>query len=140
MKKVLMVLVLSFMACKSTEETTVTKQNELLLQYSKGPCLGGKCPVYDFLIYPNGDFVFKNVKGIESDKEIKGRLPSKKIKQLKALLQKLKAPTNFKRIRDLPVSTLKFNGKSYKYHANKTQGELKDVNTLVETLVLGIRE
>lgn len=138
MKKVYMVLILSLFACKTGQEAAVAVQKEPLLHYSKGPCLG-RCPVYDFWIYPDGTFSYKRAKGGTSNREIKGRLATEEIKRLKTFLQHdLGTPVTFKRIRDLPVSKLRFNGKKYEYHASKTKGPLKKANRYIEEIVRGI--
>lgn len=133
-----MILILSIFACKSGEEVVAAQQKEPLLHYSKGPCLG-RCPVYDFWVYPDGTFIYKKAKGIKSNREITGRLTSEEMDQLKISLQNnLGAPPSFIKVRDLPVSKLRFNGKKYEYHANKIKEGLKEVNTLIEGIVAEI--
>lgn len=138
MKKVYMILILSIFACKSGEEVVAAQQKESLLHYSKGPCLG-RCPVYDFWIYSDGSFIYKRAKGIKSHRELSGRLTTEKLEKLQTSLQdNLGEPITFKKVRDLPVSKLRFNGKKYEYHANKIKDELKRVNTLIEGMVAEI--
>ncbi|MEX0315239.1 MAG: DUF6438 domain-containing protein [Allomuricauda sp.] len=138
MKKVYMILILSLFACKSNKEAMVLQEKEPLLHYSKGPCLG-KCPVYDFWIYSDGNFIYKKVKGIKSNREIKGKLTLEEMEKLKTSLQNnLGEPISFKKVRDLPVSRLRFNGKKYEYHANKIKNGLKKANTLIEVMIAKI--
>ncbi len=130
-----MILVLALFACKSGGEVVVAQQKEPLLHYSKGPCLG-RCPVYDFWIYPDGNFTFKKTKGLKANGEIKGMLTTEEMKNLKTVLEnKLGEPGIFTRVRDLPISKLRYAGKKYEYHANKTEAGLKEVNTLMENIV-----
>ncbi|MGW9685477.1 DUF6438 domain-containing protein [Flagellimonas sp. 2504JD1-5] len=130
-----MIMILALFACRSGEEAVAIQQKEPLLHYSKGPCLG-RCPVYDFWVYPDGNFVYKRARGTKSNREIKGRLTSEEMEKLKKYLHNnLIEPVVFNRIRDLPVSTLRFNGKKYEYHANKIKAGLKEVNTLIESIV-----
>ncbi|WP_420602597.1 DUF6438 domain-containing protein [Flagellimonas sp.] len=138
MKKIYMILVFTLFACKSGEGTSAIPQGEPLLQYSKGPCLG-RCPVYDFMVYPDGNFTYKNVRAIGPNKEIKGRLATEEMEKLtSALKSELGTPSAFKRVRDLPITKLKFDTKKYEYHASKISEGLKKVNTLIEDMVAGI--
>ena len=135
MKKVYVILILSLFACKPGKEAVAVQEGEPMLHYSKGPCLG-RCPVYDFWIYPNGNFMYKKAKGIKSNGPITGRFTSAEMEKLKTSLQNnLEEPQIFKRVRDLPISKIRFDGKTYEYHANKAKGGLNKVNTLIEDMV-----
>ncbi|SNY95434.1 DUF6438 domain-containing protein [Flagellimonas pacifica] len=138
MKKIYMVLILLSFACKSGEEAVVTQQKEPLLHYSKGPCLG-RCPVYDFWVYHDGNFIYKKVNGIKSNREITGKLTSEKMKKLKISLKNdLGEPVLFKKVRDMPISKLRFNGKKYEYHSTKIKDGLKRTNILIEGMIAEI--
>lgn len=108
---------------------------EMLLFYSKGPCLG-KCPVYDLAIYTDGTVRYKGVSKVDKKGVFEYQLSSETIGELTLLLENsLTVPIAFRRIRDIPVTTLKFRGKKYKFHASRAENRLKAVNTKVEDLI-----
>ena len=118
-------MILLVLSCRPAK----TDRNDLLLSYSKGPCLG-RCPVYDFKVFANGHYVYR--KGGRSAYERQGRLSETKMKELTtALKQGIEVPDTFRRIRDLPVTKLRFGGNTYEYHASRTAGRLKRLDRII---------
>lgn len=136
MKKILMLLILVTFSCKSSKEIVAIQKADALVYYSKGPCLGDRCPVYDFWVFSNGDVLYKTPKGPSAQRERHGKLSSKEIANLAILLNNnLGTPPVFKRTRDLPITTIRFDGEKYEYHASKIDAGLKVANSKIEALV-----
>ncbi|MEK6155084.1 DUF6438 domain-containing protein [Flavobacteriaceae bacterium 3-367] len=136
MKKAMMLLILVVLSCKSGKNGAMDTNNEnTLLYYSKGPCLG-KCPVYDLWVFTNGTVLFKGVDKVKHKGEVTMELSSEEIGNLALLLEhNLAEPTIFGKVRDLPVTTLRYEGKEYEYYVTKIDGQLKEVNSKIEQLV-----
>ncbi len=128
-----MILILALFSCKPGKNKGAgTDKKNVLLYYAKGPCLG-RCPVYHLWVFTDGTILYKGVDKGDQKKEIKSRLSSNAIADLVMLLDSdLVRPMRLNRIRDIPVTTLKFDGKEYEYHASQVKGQLKKVNLKIE--------
>jgi len=136
MKTIIILLILTVSTCKSGKTTTTPQhKNDLLLQYSKGPCLG-KCPVYDLYIYKDGTVSFRGVDNVIQKRVIKSYLSPHILKDIMDTLRKESddfEPTI--KIRDLPITTLRYGNKEYKYHTSRVNGKLKELNSKIEEIV-----
>jgi hypothetical protein len=132
----MILLLLTICSCKTTKnEILENTQQELLLFYSKGACLG-KCPVYDLVVYDNGAVIYNGIAKVEQKGELKNKLSSEQFSELKTILtENLGQPTEFKKIRDVPVTTLRFNDKKYEYHASRSGSALKKVEEKIQGLL-----
>lgn len=129
-------MILGLFSCKSGKTAVPLDKQEALIHYSKGPCLGDRCPIYDLWIFPDGSYVYKTPKGAYSDREKSGTLSQTELSDLLETLNSgLKVPTPFKQIRDRPTTKLAYEGKTFKYHASRTKGSLTKVNAKLENLV-----
>ena len=137
MKRTALLFIIMLSACKANKDTASVQEKEPLLHYAKGPCLG-RCPVYDFWVYLDATFIYKDIK---NNREIKGTLSPEEMEKLTTSLQgTIGTPYTFKRIRDLPVSKLRFGTEKYVYHASRVTGKLKATNILIEAIVKRLYE
>ena len=132
----MIVLILIMFSCKSAEKSLEEpSKNNVLVYYSKGPCLG-KCPVYDLWIYKDGTVIYKGVDKVNYKGEIRTNLSSDELEILQsALSEEGFEVENFKRVRDLPITRLKYGIEDRKFYVSKIYGPLKKVNTLLELIV-----
>lgn len=132
----MILLILALASCKSGNQATSSVDNkDTVLQYSKGPCLG-RCPVYNLRVFSDGMVLYESRDAKRQKVSVISQLSREEVGQLSAFLgNSLDAPTLFKRIRDRPVTVLKYDDKEYEYHASKIDGLLKQVNTRIEDLV-----
>lgn len=130
-----MVLTLLFSCKTGNYSTGKDNQKEVLIYYSKGPCLG-KCPIYDFWVFTDGNFVYKEANKTRSNKNIKGQLAFEEVDDLvKFMKEQLGHPTIFRPIRDKPKTVLRFEDKEFEYYATKINGSLKEVDIKLTGLV-----
>jgi len=130
-------MILTLTSCKSSSplgEPDIKK--DTVLEYSKGSCLGGRCPVYNIRVYSDGMVVYERKDAQQKRTPIITQLSRDETVDLIAFLDaNLNEPDIFKRIRDRPVTVLKYDNKAYQYHASKIDGILKQVNSRIENLV-----
>ncbi|EZH71340.1 hypothetical protein ATO12_08095 [Aquimarina atlantica] len=136
MKYVMMILIMVSFSCQSTKNTTVnTPQDEALVYYSKGSCMG-KCPVYDVWIYEDGSVSYSGIHHVSVKGNIKTKLEEQEFRALKTMLNKdLYEDLAFKKVRDKPITTLRFNGKEYRYYSSKIDGALKEIDTTLKNAI-----
>ncbi len=138
MKHLSLVFILIMFSCKTSEN--VVKEptdSEVFIYYSKGRCLG-KCPVYDLWIHKDGTVVYQPIENIGKKGKYFAKLSPTQLDALQAALAEDFEVASFKRVRDLPVTRLKHGLKDHKYYASKIEGQLKKVNTLLESIVSSI--
>lgn len=136
MKKTLIILMLGLFSCKSGKTNITMNKGEAMLHYSKGPCLGDRCPVYDLWIFPDGSYLYKTPKGALTNREKSGSLSKVELDDIQETMKSgLENPTPFNRVRDIPITTLAYGGKIHKYHASRTKGKLMEMNAKLEDLV-----
>ncbi len=133
MKRLLAMMILTLLSCKTTQKAQQSA-SETLLSYSKGACLGN-CPVYDVAIDQNGILSYNGLRNVPVLGKQTKKLSPQELTSLLALLKEMDSPKPFKKIRDKPVTVLKYNQKKYSYHATNTSGNLKKINTVIENLV-----
>ncbi|WP_159025741.1 DUF6438 domain-containing protein [Aquimarina sp. Aq78] len=142
MKYVMIVLIMVNFSCQSTKNTaTDTSKDEALVYYSKGSCMG-KCPVYDVWIYEDGSVFYSGIQHVSAKGNIKTKLKEEEFRALKTILNKgLNEDLAFKKVRDWPITTLRFNGKEYKYYSSKIHGTLKEIDNklkkAIDSITLG---
>jgi len=136
MKKLLILVLIGMFSCKSSKSGIMeNNQKEAMLFYSKGPCLG-KCPVYDFTIFSDGTLIYNGISKVEKKGQLNGKLTSKQLSDLKAILKEnLGEPENFRKIRDIPITTLRFNDKKYEYHSSRNNTTMKFVEAEIQKLI-----
>ncbi|PKV48242.1 hypothetical protein ATE84_0237 [Aquimarina sp. MAR_2010_214] len=139
MKCVMMILIMVGFSCQSTKSTSANvSKDEALVYYSKGPCLG-KCPVYDLWIYHDGSISYSGINHVSVKGNISRKLEEQELKELKRILNKDSYGDRvFKKIRDRPITTLRFNGKEYKYYSNKIDGALKEIDVKLKNVMNNI--
>ncbi|MEM9649145.1 MAG: DUF6438 domain-containing protein [Bacteroidota bacterium] len=137
MKKVIVIMTLVLFSCRSNEKILGQEMaNETLISYSKGPCLGGRCPVYQLEVYTDGTYYLKKSKGAYSQRKLEGKLSDDDLTALHQILNSTPGTVEpFRRIRDVPVTSLTYNGKKHKYHASRIEGPLHTINSRIEELV-----
>lgn len=130
-----MLLILVGFSCQSTKKTSaVTSESEALVYYSKSPCRG-KCPVYDVWIYEDGSIFYSGISNTTNG-NVKSKLEKQELQELKAMLkQGVYEDLNFKKVLDRPITTLRFNGKEYKYYSSKIDGEIKQLDIKLKNTV-----
>ncbi|MFS4467504.1 DUF6438 domain-containing protein [Maribacter sp. 2210JD10-5] len=140
MKNVIMILIVLLFSCKTGKHArTDNIEKEVLLYYSKGPCMG-KCPVYNLWVFVDGTVLYREVFMAKEKKTISGKLSTEEMWNLTNLLKNsLGYPTPFRRIRDRPVTILQFDGKEFEYHASKIKDPLKEANDGIEALVKSLK-
>jgi len=136
MKNLIIVMLLTILSCKTSKNRILeNNQQEVLLFYSKSPCLG-KCPVYDLTVLEDGTLLYMGIAKVEQKGELKKKLSSEQISNLKAILKEnLGEPEQFKKIRDIPITTLLFNNKKYEYHSSRTSSSIKKVEEKIQVFV-----
>jgi len=144
MKKMIFILMIPLLCCKSGNYSVAkADQKEQLVYYSKGPCLGN-CPVYDFWVFKDGTFLYKDANKSRRNNTVRGRLAPDKVNDLMLFLKtNLEYPTLFRRIRDKPITILRFEGMEFEYYSTKVDGGLKEADTrmmgMIKRLSLGRR-
>lgn len=144
MKYTMIVLIMVSFSCQSTKNTSANpSKDEALVYYSKGSCLG-KCPVYDVWIYKDGSVSYSGIHHVSAKGNIETKLEERELRELKTMLNK--GPYKdlaFKKVRDWPITTLRFNGKEYKYYSSKLDGALKEIDTklknTIDSITLGYK-
>lgn len=139
MKYIVIILITAVFSCKSGKNTSVNVlTDKILVHYSKGSCLG-KCPVYDVWIYQDGSVSYLGIRHVSAKRNIKTKLEEKEFRELKTMLNKgIHENMSFKKVRDLPITTLRYNGKEHKYHSSKVDGMAKELNMMLENIVYKI--
>ncbi|WP_160111923.1 DUF6438 domain-containing protein [Aquimarina sp. AU58] len=136
MKYVMIILIMVSFSCQSTKNTTAnTSEDEALVYYSKGSCMG-KCPVYDVWIYEDGSVSYSGIHHVSVKGNIKAKLEEQEFRALKTMLNKDSYEgLAFKKVRDKPITTLRFNGKEYKYYSSRIDGALKEIDTTLKNAI-----
>lgn len=110
-------------------------QNKVLLYYSKGPC-SGKYPKFDLWIFEDGRVIYKEVYQVRDFGEIRILLSKEDIDAfMKLLANSSRYPIQGINGRDLPITTLKYNGKEFEFYASTVDGPLKEIDTKIESLL-----
>ena len=92
--------------------------------------------MYDLWIYKDGTVIYKGVDKVNYKGEIRTNLSSDELEILQsALSEEGFEVENFKRVRDLPITRLKYGIEDRKFYVSKIYGPLKKVNTLLELIV-----
>jgi len=141
MKIIMILLILTLTSCKSGNPATTSVEKKItVLEYSKSPCLG-RCPVYTLIVFSDGIVLYES-RDVELKKvSVICQLSREQMEQLTSLLaNSLEEPILFQRIRDRPVTVLKYDDNRYEYHASKIDGLLKQVNTRIEHLVAQVND
>jgi hypothetical protein len=111
------------------------KRNDAFLSLSKGKCLDD-CPVYDLLIFNDGQVIYKGIEHVEKIGIHKMSISLEAISHLNDLLNKM-VPQNIGSLRERkkPLSLLKFNGKRIVYQSTKINGSLLELDNLLDSIV-----
>lgn len=137
MKYMTLILVFSLFSC-GTAKKQATVENEILAFFSKGACLG-KCPVYDITVRSDGSYRYVGVDKINPRGERKGKLSKNQLETLNSLLKKDLTTANvFKKVRDKPVTVLKYLGETYRFYSFKTTVEKAALNNWFNDFVESI--
>lgn len=137
MRYIVMILVILNCSCQSTKKTSSMTPNteDIFLSYSKTRCLG-KCAVYNIRIYQDGSMIYEGLEHVKIKGKLKRLLERQELEELKAGLNRVVLKdSSFRKIRDKPVTTLKYNGKKYQYHSTHIKGDLKNIDLAIEKLV-----
>ncbi len=138
MKQIMIIFILSMLSCKTTESAMQESKSDVLVYYSKGRCLG-KCPVYEVFIHTDGTLIYNPIANAGKNGKVQTTLTSAQIEVLMKALSRVNFETiEFKRIRDLPITRLKYESKEVKYYVSKVNGDLKEVNVIIENLIKSI--
>ena len=105
------------------------------LSLSKGKCLDD-CPVYDLLIFKNGQVVYNGIENVEKKGIHKMLISFEAVKHLNQLLMDL-SPLDLGGIREKrkPLTLLKFKGKRIVYQSGRVSGSLKELDSLLESII-----
>ncbi|WP_299121101.1 DUF6438 domain-containing protein [uncultured Tenacibaculum sp.] len=101
------------------------------IYYGKSSCLG-KCPVFDMYIYNNGEVVYKGLQNVALKGEHKFSLSKNQLQEIEEELKKVDFNTKNEVIRDLPTTTLKYNGKKLSV---RNKEKIKDLVRLLEKII-----
>ena len=113
-----------------------TEQNGVLLYYSKGSS-SKKFPKIDLWVFKNGHVVYNEVYNVRQNVEIRILLSQQEVDELKSMLKSnFKPPILFKKMNELPLTTLKSKGKELEYHSSKINGPLKELDAKIEGILL----
>ncbi|NER14396.1 hypothetical protein GWK08_13160 [Leptobacterium flavescens] len=140
MKKLIcMSLILLYGSCAAQKEVLLDNQN-LKFGLSKTRCLG-KCPVYHFKVYENGDMVYHGIENVDKEGTHMLKLSSAEMEELEQAFTKI----GFKSlelprkgvIRDMPFTILTFEGKKLRYQPGGSTKELKNLVLRIEEMIVG---
>ena len=86
MKKLLIILILASISCKSgTGSTKDVLSKEVLVRYSKSACLG-RCPVYSLLVFTDGTAIYNGIDKVKQKGKITFILSSEEDKRINAII------------------------------------------------------
>jgi hypothetical protein len=118
-------------SCKSSKIEGLNPE-EAIITYSKSRCFG-RCPVYDLYIFNDGKILYKGIENVSKTGTYQSTINLEELDRIKLLLNNLDIQSNQnKLIRDMPVTTLIFNGTKTTYNETKIPENLKIVNDLIK--------
>lgn len=138
MKKfICMSLIILYGSCASQKEVR-TDDLSLKLGLIKTRCFG-KCPVYEFRVYENGDMVYHGIKNVNKTGTFIVRLTKKEVLKLEEEFRdtgfvELQIPKQ-KVIRDMPFVVLTFENKVIRYQPGDEPAVLKDLVLKIEEMI-----
>ncbi len=118
--------------------TAKIKSQEPLIQLSKGQCMG-KCPVYDLSIYANGKLVYKGFENVKNKGVVEFSISQKDLDKISKLFiessfKTLESPATKKR-RDLPTTTLTYDGVSHSYQTHTMPKKVEEIIKVLEKYI-----
>ncbi len=139
MKKIISLILLSLMFNTSCNSAKVNSE-EPYIQLTKKRCFG-KCPVYDLVIYKNGAALYNGIANVAKKGKIEFQIDAEELTSLKGLFKEagftsLKNKPN-KRVRDLPITELKFGNKIVSFQGQDIPKEIKEIIKELELIVFG---
>ncbi len=137
MKKMLILLLVLSFSCKSGDSTTKNIEAQTLVYYSKSACLG-KCKAYDLWIYGDGTLKYTVITTKEQKNYYKKISEQELVDLLMELTSDELVAPDVKKVRDRPVTRLRFEGKELVYDASRITGMLKMANTRLQNIAARI--
>ncbi|MFY0630634.1 MAG: hypothetical protein JXR05_09650 [Flavobacteriaceae bacterium] len=139
MRKLFSLILLSLMLNTSCNSAKINSE-EPYIQLTKKRCFG-KCPVYDLFIYKNGAAQYNGIDNVAKKGKIEFDINSEELTSLKRLFKEanftsLENKPN-KRIRDLPITELKFGDKTVSFQGQDIPKEIKKIIKELEFIVFG---
>ncbi|NAS31076.1 hypothetical protein GTQ40_08855 [Flavobacteriaceae bacterium R38] len=138
MKKLIcMSLIILYGSCASQKKVHTDDLN-LKLGVTKTKCFG-KCPVYEFRVYENGDMVYHGIKNVDKIGTYIVRLTKNEMSRLEEEFKatgfvELQIPKQ-KVIRDMPFVVLTFENKVIRYQPGGEPAVLKDLVLKIEEMI-----
>lgn len=137
MKYMTLIVLFGLFSCGATKKQA-SIEKETLVFFSKGSCLGN-CPVYDITIHTDGSYRFFGVKKVKFKGEKKGELSKNQQAALNLLLTKnLNSTEDFRKVRDKPITVLKYKGETSRFYSFKTTTERGALNNWFNDFVESI--
>lgn len=139
MKKIISLLLLSLMINTSCNSAKINAE-EPFIQLTKKRCFG-KCPVYELFIYKNGAAQYNGIDNVTKKGKIEFAINDDMLTSLKrwfkeANFTSLNNEPN-KRIRDLPITKLKFGNKTVSFQGQDIPEGIKKIIKELELIVFG---
>ncbi|WP_299548910.1 DUF6438 domain-containing protein [Seonamhaeicola sp.] len=135
---IIIMIMITFSSCSAGKKKPQSTPDKIVVSYSKGRCLG-KCPVYDLHIYDSGRMVYNGLDNVSKKGIYKSTISLDTLKRITSLMRYV-TPKEIGEIpgRDLPLTVLKVHDKKVVYQALRINGNLLDINTLIEGIVNNI--
>ena len=112
---------------------------DVFLSLSKGKGLSDESPVFDLWIYKNGHILYNGIENVEKKGKIKSSIPFDILNRIEEIINDYDS-NDIGEIkgRDNPLNMMKFNGKKIVYQSNRLQGNLLELNNLLELIAENI--
>ena len=116
-------LLFGLISCFAIKEKKSAENGpDILASYSKGPCFG-KCPVFEFLVFENGEAIYIGEKNVARIGTYTATLDSTQMSTLKNAFEK-SGFSSFKgeylsNISDLPIISIQYRQKVCDFHKRK---------------------
>ncbi len=121
-------------SCNSLKQKQVNPH----IQLTKKRCLG-TCPVYDLFIYRDGLVSYHGIDNVVKKGKYKFKISPDELVEIETLFVKSKfALANEQKgskVRDLPITQLRFDNKTVSYTGQNIPEKIKDLITTLEQLV-----
>ena len=112
---------------------------DVFLSLSKGKSISDDSPVFDLWIYKSGHVLYNGIENVEKKGKIKGSIPFDMLNRIEEIINNYDSnDIGEVKGRDNPLTMMKFNDKKIVFQSNRIQGNLLELNNLLELIAENI--
>ena len=127
------IISLLVLGCKPSKLKKLNPQ-EAIITYSKSRCFG-RCPVYDLYIFDDGKVLYSGIENVSKIGNHESSISQQELGEIKSLLNNIDLKSNQNQlVRDMPVTTLIFNGDKITYNETKIPEDFQAINNLIKNI------